>query len=110
MAQASLFDIRNVRIAQAQKTAAVDRVEAHYAAWCDLAEAAVMQVIGDGRCEFTTDDVWALLPPMAVEPRAMGAVMRRLVKAGHIRSTGRWAQSERTACHRRPVRVWEAVR
>lgn len=56
---------------------------------------------------FTTDDVWMELagfrPP---EPRALGAVMRDLARAGKVTATEKYRQSARKACHARPLRVW----
>ena len=63
---------------------------------------------------FTTDDVWAdmlLVDEFAVthEPRAMGAVLRRAVKAGVCVATPRYQPSVRVECHARPVRVWRSL-
>lgn len=58
---------------------------------------------------FTTDDVWKAAGPCeSHDPRVMGAVMRRLQRAGHARPTNRYESSELVACHARPKRVWEA--
>ncbi len=63
--------------------------------------------------KLTTDDVWKLLhdaqAPRTHEPRAMGAIMRRAVKAGWIRPLPQYQQSRRSACHRRPLRVYESL-
>ncbi len=54
--------------------------------------------------EFTTDDVvWTV---KFEEPRAMGAVMRRLQKQGRIEATDRTRPSNSKTCHGRPKRVW----
>lgn len=85
--------------------------------WKVKALAAVREVAG--RCDyeevsddtwvaprpFTTDDVWELLdaPP---EPRALGAVMMTLARAGEIEKTGDYKQSTRKECHCRPIPYW----
>ena len=76
--------------------------------WLAMAEAAALSLRGS----FTTDDVVALFPeggPETHEPRALGAVMRRLAKAGAIRATPHYIESKSETCHRRPKRVWESV-
>lgn len=51
---------------------------------------------------FTTDDLWAVLEP-AREPRAMGALVTKLLKAGLIVATGGYVRSARPVCHARPI-------
>lgn len=59
--------------------------------------------------EFTTDDVWALGLVQPREPRALGAVMSRAVKARLIERTNRVLESARPECHRNPKRVWRSL-
>lgn len=59
--------------------------------------------------EFSTDDVWSRLDGQPPEPRALGATMMSLARAGLIRRTGKWVASARPECHARPVAVWEGV-
>jgi hypothetical protein len=62
---------------------------------------------------FTTDKVWELLSHTGVkthDPRALGAVMRAAAKDRLIIHTGRYVQSLRKDCHRRPLAVWEPAR
>lgn len=91
---------------------AIERVEEHAkSSWIAEATRSVMDLARKGR-EFTTDDVWKALRSTGVttpEPRAMGAVMRRLAKSGVIRNTRRTVESDRPECHRRPVTVWEPI-
>jgi hypothetical protein len=54
---------------------------------------------------FTTDDLWDVVDAPR-EPRAMGAVITRLARAGVIRKTGRYVQSSRRANHARPLCEW----
>lgn len=59
--------------------------------------------------EFTTDVVWRGLDSRGLkthEPRALGAVMKAMAKAGVIEPTGRWEKSRRPEAHARPVMVW----
>lgn len=59
--------------------------------------------------EWTTDQVWARLVTSGVsthEPRALGAVVRRLALAGQIAKTGRYVPSARPECHARPIPIW----
>lgn len=61
--------------------------------------------------EFTTDDVWDRLDPefSTHEPRALGALMRRLATSGVITATDNYRPSKRQECHNRPVRVWRSA-
>jgi hypothetical protein len=72
--------------------------------WLDAAEAAVLHV-ARMRPTWTTDDVWPLLDGCR-EPRALGAVLRRLSKQGVIVKTGEWRESVRESRHNAPVTVW----
>lgn len=89
----------------AQRDAALGRLEQRHAAWMRIAHRAVLDLHG----EFTTDDVWPLVPPV-VEPRAMGAVLQQLRRDGVITPTGRYIPSGRSENHGRPVLVWARVR
>lgn len=75
--------------------------------WMRTATQAVLDLpIGE---QFTTDAVWAALAgtdAITHEPRALGALMRRLARAGAIAKTGDYLPSGRRECHMRPVPVW----
>ena len=61
---------------------------------------------------FTTDDVWDLLDETGVwtkEPRAMGAVIRKLAADKVIVGDGEYWVSRRPECHQRPVKVWRGA-
>lgn len=58
---------------------------------------------------FSADEVWAAVGDCPGDPRAMGAVMRRLASEGVIRATGLYRPSRRPGCHARPVLLWEGV-
>jgi hypothetical protein len=63
------------------------------------------------RDEFTADDVWDrldMLPVATKEPRALGAIMRRAVKEGWMRSTEKFVKSRRVESHRRPIVTWQS--
>lgn len=77
--------------------------------WFVMALDAVDRVASKGQ-KFTTDEIWRRLDvhgAFDVEPRAMGAVMRKAVREGWCRATGEYRRSTRPECHARPVRVWE---
>lgn len=80
--------------------------------WREAAREAVRRVAANAS-SLTTDDVWDELDRVGMsdvrEPRAMGAVMLSMVKAGVIASTDRTRLSMRPECHRRPVRVWRVL-
>jgi hypothetical protein len=63
--------------------------------------------------EFTTDEVWKMLDaggaPPVPEPRAMGAVMKAMVKEGAVEASDRYRPSTRADCHHRPVRIWKSL-
>lgn len=100
----TLFDAEEAR------DEAIARVEAHAPeGWVHRAKDAVA-LIALARFDFTTDDVWNALgedrPP---EPRALGAVMKKMAGDGTIRATGEYRKSVRVDCHARPVAVWRHV-
>jgi hypothetical protein len=95
-------------------TEAIDRVEknsnqdwsqAAYLACCLVAEQQVF---------LTSDDVWEMLATIAPqyqthEPRAMGAVMRRVARDKKIEPTDRYVKSNRPECHHRPQMIWDSL-
>lgn len=91
---------------------AIDCVEASNAEFVEMAYLALIRVSRNKK-RFTTDDVWAVLYEWGIyyarEPRAMGAVMVRGRKEGVISPTDTHTMSKRSACHRRPLRVWISV-
>lgn len=87
----------------------IARVEASTDEWQQEA-LRVIREIATQRPVLTTDDVWRELGrDDDIEGRAMGAAMRMAAALGYIRRTDRTQKSERVACHRRDVRVWESV-
>lgn len=72
----------------------------------ERAERVVRKLAQHGE-SFTTDQVWDDLAGIyTAEPRALGAVMTRLAKAGIIEKTGTYVPSSRMECHARPIPVW----
>lgn len=99
-----------IKVAQARDEA-LARVEAHTAPiFAEHADRIVRTLARTGR-EFTTDEVWKhLVGVFTHEPRALGAVITRLAKAGIIEKTGAYVPSGRIECHGRPVPVWVGTR
>jgi hypothetical protein len=99
---------------------AIDNTEIRQMPWASVALSVVEAAARQERFEsgITTDDIWRALDNMHLsrpdEPRAMGAVMRRAVKAGYITPTDRIVQSSRgrtsagTTHHTAPVRVYRS--
>jgi hypothetical protein len=105
----NLFDYA---AAQSAKAEAIARVDAH--ADDDWATAARRAVgwLALTQYTFTTDDVWHALEGRTEathEPRALGAVMKRVASLGYCEPTEQWQQSSRPDCHGRPVRVWRSL-
>lgn len=101
---------RDTAAARAAADEAITRVDDHAdPEWKDVAAQVVEAVARANPSGFTTDDVWARLDGRDVathEPRALGAVMRRLQRERVIRPTPHYRTSVRPQCHGRPVRVW----
>jgi len=94
--------------AQIQRDLAIDRVEAGAPNdWIERAVYVIRQLTRE-RVFITTDEVWERMdaPP---EPRAMGAAMRRAQREGIIRPSDQVRNSNRPACHARPIRIWIAT-
>lgn len=61
---------------------------------------------------FTTDELHELMTLVHVETRdtrALGAVIRRAVKAGALKRIG-FKASTRPECNKRPVSIWQPVK
>lgn len=88
---------------------AIGQVERSTGEWQVDALAAI-RALATQMHEFTTDDVWRSLGrDPDVEGRAMGAAMRSAAKLRLVRKTERTRKSQRVACHRRDLRVWESL-
>lgn len=93
------------RSAVAARDAAIEAVEAGADPdWFARAMSVVVELARSGR-PFTSDDVWDQLPTTA-EPRALGAVMRRVAVDRLIAKTGRTLPSRRVENHARPLAEW----
>lgn len=90
---------------------AIDRVEEH--ANPDWKEVAYVTALGVARVKrfFTSEDVWDALSGDVCthEPRAMGAVMRRLRKEQFVQPTDQFITSTSPLGHGRPSRVWRSL-
>jgi len=90
---------------------AIDRVEEHAnSEWKEVAYVTAIEVARTRRF-FTSEDVWDALSGDASthEPRAMGAVMRRLRKENVVEPTDQFITSTSPLGHGRPSRVWRSL-
>ncbi len=103
--QPNLFD------AMAERDEALTRVDENANAQWKQTCTNVVLLLARTRLTFTADDVWFYLEKhhdvSTHEPRALGAVLNQLSKAGRIHPTGGYAPSVRR--HAAPIRVWAAV-
>ena len=90
----------------------IDQVEQHAdTEWLRIATG-IVKALAAGGHPFTTDRIWLMLEQVPVathEPRALGAVMRRLARDGIIRTTGEYVKTQRREAHSRPIPVWVGV-
>lgn len=99
--------------AQDARDKAVQQVEDHAdPVWIDRVTRVVMYLASVQPDGFTTDDVWNYCEtrgiPQPAEPRALGSIILKLAREGHIRKSGNYVTSKRRACHARPIPVWLA--
>lgn len=95
----------------AAREEAINRVEAHAdPEWKDVAYLTALRVAQQKRF-FVSEDVWDALSGdvQTHEPRAMGAVMRRLRKEGIVEPTDQFVTSTSPLGHGRPSRVWRSL-
>jgi len=102
----NIFDAKAASAAREQAIAQVSEAASPF--WKATAIGAVSS-LARAKDFFTTDDVWRLAPCTTHEPRAMGGVMRQAASLGICVATDRYEQSERVACHRRPLRVRQSL-
>ena len=106
----TLFDyLEGQRLAEQGMTAAIEHAGTE---WEQAADQAV-RTVARLRVTFTADDVWDYVfhhhLPEPPNRAALGAVFKALSRAGIIRQTGEWRNSQRPETHTRPLRVWQAV-
>ena len=89
---------------------AIDRAEDHAAGdWLEAAFDAGVRLASNRRT-LVSEQVFDLIPDVSThEPRAMGAVMRRLRNAGYIAPTDTFVKSPSPRGHGRPSRVWRSL-
>jgi hypothetical protein len=99
--------------AESARDEAIAQVEANADREWKTAALGAVRWLAANRVEFTSDDVWRLLPDQSAatthEPRALGAVMRKAARDGLVRKTDRVVNSTRVECHARPVAVWQSL-
>jgi len=99
--------------AESARDEAIAQVEANADREWKTAALNAVRWLAANRVEFTSDDVWRLLPHQSAatthEPRALGAVMRKAARDGLVRKTDRVVNSTRVECHARPVAVWQSL-
>lgn len=104
----------DAKAAQRSKDQAIARVDANTSdEWRTAATEAVMHVAAKyPETAFSSDDVWMELAARKVNAPhikdALGAIMRRLQRAGVIEVIG-WKASERPESHGQPKRLWRRV-
>lgn len=95
----------------AAREEAINRVENHAnPTWKEVAYLTAIRVARTKRY-FISEDVWDALPSDigTHEPRAMGAIMRRLRKEQVIEPTDQFVTSPSPLGHGRPSRVWKSL-
>jgi hypothetical protein len=96
--------------AQEAKREAIERVERNASPdFLDFARTIALRIAAAQPNGFTTDAIWEVLDASGVkppEPRALGAVMKRLADEGLIRKTGEYVDSTRAVCHGRLLAIW----
>ncbi len=102
---AAAIAARDEAIDRVEKNTNPDWAEAAYLACCLVAEEQPL---------FTTDNVWQkmsyLYPQFQThEPRAIGAVMRRVAREDKICGTDDYVKSNRPECHHRPQMIWKSL-
>lgn len=65
--------------------------------------------VAERMSEFTTDEIWDALVLRPREPRALGAIIREAAAQRIVYPTDRYRNSDRPACHARPVRIWRSA-
>lgn len=87
----------------------IDRAEANAnAEWLKKTYEVICELAKNQRI-FTTDHVWEALSKSQTsthEPRALGSLMQRAVREGHIAATGAYRKSTRRECHSRPIPIY----
>lgn len=106
MTQATIFDaLESAR----RRDAAIAQADAHAPeAWKERAFATVEAVAGK-LPYFAADDIWNEGLEKPHEPRALGAVLIRAVKAGICEPTETWQHSRMPSQHRQPIRVYRSL-
>jgi len=73
--------------------------------WMAEARTVIRKVAREQR-EFTSDHVWAAGLARPNEPRALGAALTELARAGFIEKTGKYVKTTQKTRHAAPIAVW----
>lgn len=104
MSDQTIFDALE---AQRKADQTIAQVEANADGdWLIQAHKAV-RVAAERFSEFTTDEVWQLIPPTR-ENRALGPVMKKAARAGIIEKTDRVRNGKRVSRHGAPLAIWRS--
>lgn len=103
--QPSLFD---EQAGIEARDAAMRRVDQHADPDWKTRAQTVAQHVARTQATFTADDLWAHIEKPR-EPRALGPVMKRLVKEGFAEPTGRHIPSRIPEHHRCPLREYRSL-
>jgi len=100
------FQPKTIEDAHQERDAAMAQVQEHTdPTWATKTEAIIRALVADG--DFTADDVWDDLAKAGVtaphEPRALGPILKRLIRAKVIQPMG-YTESRRR--HGAPIRVY----
>jgi hypothetical protein len=90
---------------------AIDRVDRNADRdWMEVAYETGVR-LARSRESFTSAEIFDAMPSAATthEPRAMGAVMRKLKRDGVVVATDRFVTSSSLLAHGRPSRVWRST-
>lgn len=88
---------------------AIDQAEAHASTTWMKKAYQIIQELAKSQRIFTTDHVWEALAKTEFrthEPRALGGLMQKAVRDGHIVATGAYRKSTRPECHSRPIPIY----
>jgi hypothetical protein len=104
--------IRDPKLGERLRDAAIAAVSAGSATWQPLAQLAVYEAACTKQY-LTTDDMWEVHDDHGVTPpeerRAMAGPVRSLINKGVLVPTGSFKPTDAPEAHRRPKRVYESA-
>jgi len=97
----------------AARDTAIDQVGRNAPSDVRAALSLAIHVVASNHRTFTTDHVWACVPPQyrdVADPRVIGAAMVSAAREGIVeRLPGVFLASDMVCCHRRPKQVWQSL-